>query len=279
MQPKTRALFIAQGFDGIEICGLHGGAHPEHKANADRDDEPSSDRPGCDPRIHFCQYGNQHDGTTTYHNANEASEAGEGHGFEQKLPSDGGTPCAKRFGNTRLAGSLSDGNEHNVHHAHAPDQESDRTQDYYHDNSPFDDVIELLRGLTIGLNEEIVRLVVGNVSPAAQNIANFIYGGVHFAGIGEEANEIFVGRGIELAERVIRKNHAAIFVIHAERAGGPLEDADYEELRAVHVYGFADGVFDVAVEGRGYVFADVSHIVAMAILGIGEKAAGTHGGV
>ena len=103
------------------------------------------------------------------------------------------------------------------------------------------DAVELAHLHFSGFHCEIVFRVVGNVAAAAEDLGDFIDGLIQHVGISLDANPVFVGGGINFLEGVVRDQHAAVLVVFAEAALGPLEHTNYLEIDAVDHDVLADG--------------------------------------
>src|SRR5271155_5312158 len=144
-------LFVAQGFDWVEARGFGGRPDAEDQADADRNREADDDGPGGHHGFQRADHGNQEDDGAADDNADDAAGSGEGHGFEEELPGD-------------VADEQADGTEHHDDEHHAAN-----------------DVVEFLHDFHLGLNREVVRLVVRNFAAAAQNFTELIHGGIELA--------------------------------------------------------------------------------------------------
>ena len=58
-------------------------------------------------------------------NSEHSAKEGQRHRFEQKLKNDREPGCADRFADADLFGALGDGDEHDIHHADAADQQAE----------------------------------------------------------------------------------------------------------------------------------------------------------
>src|SRR5271154_869367 len=212
-------LFVAQGFDWVEARGFGGRPDAEDQADADRNREADDDGPGGHHGFQRADHGNQEDDGAADDNADDAAGSGEGHGFEEELPGDVATARADGFTHTNFASALGDGHQHDVHHAHAADEQADGTEHHDDEHHAANDVVEFLDDFHLGLNREVVRLVVRNFAAAAQNFTELIHGGIELAGICQEAIADLVGCGVQVSKNVIGDGGAAIFIVRAGTLG------------------------------------------------------------
>ena len=105
--------------------------------------------------------------------ADDSARAGEHDGLGQELPDDVAAPRANRFSHADFARALRDRHQHDVHHADAAHQQSDRAD---HGGQQRHRTRDLLNWLATPCAVDMPKLSggVGNVAPAAQHGANFV---------------------------------------------------------------------------------------------------------
>src|SRR5258707_4930352 len=156
-------LFVAEGFDGVELCGLHGGPDAEDEADADADDDAEDRGPNGYTAGPFESQANEQHKTIHKDEGDEASQPCQRHGFEQKLPGDVLAFCADGFADTDLAGAFGNTDEHDVHHADPADEQADGAEENRGDRDFADDVAKFLDLFFGGVDGEIVVGVLGAV--------------------------------------------------------------------------------------------------------------------
>src|ERR1700675_13420 len=273
---RHHGLFVAEGFDGVEAGGLGGGPDAEDQADGDGNGKADDHGPQRHHRLHRGDHGDERNETAAEENADQPAGTREGHGLEEELPGDVAAARADGFADADLLRALGDGDEHDVHHAHAADEQANGAEHDDGEDDALNDVVELLHGLDVGLNEEIVGLGVGHIAAAAQHFADLVHGGIELAGIGLHAHGDFVASGIELEEGIKRNHDAAVFVVGAEAAILLLQNADDQEFRAVHDDFLIHGVFDAREKRGGGVLTEHDDIVAVVVFRVGEEAADLH---
>ncbi len=116
-------LLVAEGFDGVEVGGFPGGVDAEDQADGAGADEgeqhPEHADAGRDEEV------NGQGKSGAEEDADDAADRAEHDGFKGELQQDGLFGCADRFSDADLASALGDGDEHDVHHADAADDEAD----------------------------------------------------------------------------------------------------------------------------------------------------------
>src|ERR1700737_1639032 len=128
--PGQFKLFVAQGFDGVEFGGFHGRPNSKEEANTHADDQTGDGSPHGDAAMPFQGQANQQYQGVDEDERDDAACAGQGHGFQQKLPGYVLALGADGFADANLAGALGDADEHDVHYAHAANQQSAGTEHY-----------------------------------------------------------------------------------------------------------------------------------------------------
>ncbi len=205
--------------------------------------------------------------------AGQSSGGGEHHGFDEELPDDVLAAGADGFADTDLAGALGDADQHDVHHADAADHQPDGSD---HDDGKRDhahDTVEAFNERSRGLEVEVVGLVVGHLAGAAQRHARLVDGHVQLSGKGLDADAVFLGLGIHLAEGPVGNDGARIAVVGAAKTALRfLEDAQYLEVLSADQDVLADGI-DVGKEALGEVFANHHDGHAVLVLRLGKASA------
>src|ERR1700761_9390970 len=135
-------LFVAEGDDGVEAGGAKGGDEAADDADQREDDEGRDHRGGggAEDDVAFV-VGGLVDVGVERHRRDEVAEddgddhadgtghEGENQAFKKELREDVAAACAKGFEDADLAGALCDGDEHDVHDAHAADGEGHGADD------------------------------------------------------------------------------------------------------------------------------------------------------
>ena len=184
---------------------------------------------------------------------------------------------ADGFANADLARALGDGDEHDIHHADAADDEADRGYREHQDEDQAADFLPEFEEIVGREDGEVVGLVVGEAAFTAEEFANFVDGlrnVVGVSGFGEDNVVFFVW--IELAERGDGHVGGVVFGIGA--AGDALalllESADDGEKLAVNRDFLADGGSGRAGEECAHgVVAEEDDGSAMVGVGFVEEAA------
>src|SRR6266851_5842283 len=200
MAPSLMTLFVAEGFDGVELGGFHGRPDAEDETDADADDDASGGGPHGHAAPPLQGHADEQDEAVDEEEGDDAARRGEGHGFEQELPGDVAAARADGFAHANFAGALGDAHEHDVHDAHAANEQADAAEDDGGDVNHHHDVVKLLDFLSGGANREIELAVVGDVATAAQHFGDLVDGLVEHVGIGLDAHVDFVGGGVDFAE-------------------------------------------------------------------------------
>src|SRR5215470_54861 len=235
-------LFVAESFDGIEFGGFDGGPHTEDEANGDADDDSCYCGPDGDDAAP-AQRGADKEHHSVHHNkCQDAAGARQGHGFEQELPGDVAATRADGFANADFASALGDADEHNVHHAHAANQETRSAESDHREVDHRHDAVKFFDFLGGGVDGEIVFSALGYVAAAAQHFRCLVNGLIEQTRISVEAHVHLLGRGTNLRNRAVRNQDAAIFIATAESTLGLFDHADDGERRTINENVFADGM-------------------------------------
>src|SRR5580704_16443070 len=147
-----------------------GRVHAKEEADTHGNGDGEQDRPQRNGRR---QAGNSEIDQQADHAAEQhtdhAPSSGEHDGFGKELPDDVAATRTDGFADTNLAGALSDGHEHDVHHADAADEKADGADNGNEKSYGSGDLAKLIGDLLRARNAEIIRLVVGHTSATAQH--------------------------------------------------------------------------------------------------------------
>ena len=177
--------------------------------------------------------------------ADDAADGAERDGFDQKLDEDVVALGADGFAHADFAGALGDGDQHDVHHADAADDEAYRRYREHEDENQAADFLPELEEIVGSENRKVVRLVVGEAAFAAEKVAHFVDGLVDIIGIaGFGEDDVVFLIWVELAER--GDGHVGGIVFGVGAAGDALalllKNANHGEELAVNGDFLADGV-------------------------------------
>src|SRR5216684_5587518 len=186
--PRGSGLFVAQGFDGVELGGFHSGPDTEDETDVDADDNARGGGPHRHAATPLQGHADEQHEAIDEQEGDDAAYAGKSHGLEQELPGDITAARADRFAHANFAGALGDAHEHDVHDADAADEQTDAAEDDGGDVNHHHDVVKLLDFLSGGANREIELAVVGDVATAAQHFGGLDDGLVEHVGIGLDAH-------------------------------------------------------------------------------------------
>src|SRR5260370_13883934 len=103
--PRGSGLFVAQGFDGVELGGFHGRPDAEDETDADADDDASGGGPHGHAAPPLQGHADEQDEAVDEEEGDDAACCGEGHGFELELPGDVATAGAAGFRHPNFAGA------------------------------------------------------------------------------------------------------------------------------------------------------------------------------
>src|SRR5205814_6625122 len=136
-------LLVAEGFDGVEAGGFHGGPDAEDEADTDADDDAGR----CGPYGHDAgpaeRGANQEHESVDQYEGKDSAGSGERHRFEQELPCYVAAARADGFADTDLACAFGHADEHDVHHADAADEQADGAKHHRRDVNHQHDAVEL----------------------------------------------------------------------------------------------------------------------------------------
>ncbi len=185
---------------------------------------------------------------------------------------------ADRFAQTDFASALGDADEHDIHYAHAADQQSDGAENDHREVHHHHDVVKL-RDFLLGRGDgKIIFAAQGNISAALQNFADLVDGGVQHFRMRLRAHVDLVGIGISFLERAVRDENAAVFIANAETALGFFDHADDLEGGTVDHHVFPDGMA-LGKQNGGDVFPEHDHFLFVKIIAFTDEAAFHRGGV
>src|SRR5208282_2633929 len=212
------------------------------------------------------------------HQSNQAAYTGEGHGLQEELPGNVLALGANGLAQADFAGAFGDADQHDVHHAHAANQQSNRAKHNHRQVHHHHDVVELGDFLLRRVNGEIVFSAEGHVPAPLQDLANLVHGVIQHLGIRLRAHLDFVRIGIGFFEGAVGNENAAVLVAHAEAALGLFDHANDLERSAVDHHVFADGMSLGEQHGRD-VFPQHHHLFLVEIVAFTDEAPFQRGGV
>src|SRR3984957_2995530 len=270
---ETYELFVTKSFDGVEAGRFGRGPNAKDEAYAHGYREADDHGPGRNHRPK-----GTHDGAADQ-NADKSAGAGQRHGFKQKLPGNIFSACADGLADAYFASALGDRDQHDIHHAHAANEQADRAEHHDGKHHAADDVVKLLYNFHLSLNREIIGLVVGHIATTAQDFFDLVHGGIESSRIGEEAVSNFITSRVELHEGEIGNDRPAVFIVGAKTAGGLFENTHDLIGGTIHQNFLTERIINGGEKGFGDIFADDHDIFAVFIFRFGEKTSGFHGGV
>ena len=189
------------------------------------------------------------------------------------MPDDVALARADGFAHPDFASALRDRHQHDVHHAHAADQQPDGADHRNQNRHRSGDLPELVRHLLGAGDVEIIGLVEGNVAAAAQQSADLVFGRRLFARIHKRADEMFVVLRVVLVITAVGNQNVFVRLRVAEElALVPLHFPDYLKGRSVHENCFPHRV----VSGKqrfGQVVPDDRDIHVMGVFRLVEEPA------
>src|SRR4029077_9137749 len=171
---QSHDLLVAQGFDGVEFGGFHGRPNSKEEANTHADDQAGHGSAHRDAPMPLQGQANQQHQAVDKNKRDDSAGARQSHGFQQKLPSYVLALGADGFADTDLAGALSDAAQHDIHSAHAADEQTHGAEHYRSQCYHPDNAVEFLYFLLGGANHETILGVVSNVSTAAEKFRGLI---------------------------------------------------------------------------------------------------------
>ncbi len=111
-----------------------------------------------------------------------------------------------------------------------------------------------------------------HVAAAAKDLGHLVLGPIHFARLDQHADEVVLGLGIGLLERVIGDEDGLVVLVVAQERLEFRERADDFQGVPVHQNGLADGIF-VREESLAHAVADHGHVAAVEVVRFGEETA------
>src|SRR5712691_5438241 len=268
---QIRSL-VAQRFDGIKTRGLDRGPHSENESDGDADGEAGHGRPYRDNGIPIERPADDENEAIHDDQRDDAAHTRQRHGLEQELPDDVAAPRSDGLANSDFAGALGDAHQHDVHYPDTADEQPNGAEDDHRESDHAYDVVELVHGLLRRLDGKIVLIAVMDVAPAAQDVARLVHGLINQRRRKRlDADVVFVGRGIDLAESIVGNQDPAVFIVRARATLGFLQDDNHLESRSVNQDVVANGVACGKHDGRD-VFAEDHHLLAVQVFRLGEKA-------
>src|SRR5208337_4153137 len=212
------------------------------------------------------------------HQSNQTAHAGEGHGLQEELPGDVLALGANGLAQADFAGALGDADEHDVHHAHAADQQPNGAEHNHGQVHHHHDVVKLGDFLLRGGDGKIVFSAEGNVPAPLEDFADLVHGVIQHLGIRLRAHVDFVRVGISLLEGTEGDEHAAVLVAHGEAALGLFDHANNLKRRAVDHHVLADGM-PLGEQHGSDVFPQHHHFLFVEIVAFTDEAPFDGGGV
>ncbi len=207
--------------------------------------------------------------------ADEAAGAAHDDGFDEELSEDVGGFCADGFADADLSGAFNDGDEHDVHHADAADEEGDArnaAEEHGHHGADGGAGAENFRHVAdieviVGIGSEAMAVAEEEGDFGLQGVElGFVFGTEVDLGEVIDAEDLHHGGGVGDDDLVIGVEPSLITF--------GLQDANDAVVDAFDFDGFSDGVGEIVAEeilgGGGSDDGDAGGFVAVLI---GEDAA------
>src|SRR5229473_2590590 len=126
------------------------------------------------------------------HDADGAAQSREGHGFRDELEADIAFAGANGLADADLTRALGHAHEHDVHYAHAADQQSNGADANHQTKNAGHDLGELFACLFRAADAKIVGLIERHTAALAQQPADLVFGNRFHSGKRHRCNEMLV---------------------------------------------------------------------------------------
>src|ERR1700732_856245 len=223
-----RLPLSSKGFDGIELRGSR------CRIDTEEETDGGGDAQREDYRSHRGFYRDrgrglhQIDQAVSHQDADYPAGGREDRGFGHELQQDMFLAGAERAANADFTRAFGDAGQHDVHDDDSADNQeyADQADGYGFERAG--EVVPQFHDRVRSQDGEIVRRIVGEMPPGAQEHARFVFSGAHHFAIGgldEDGDP--VARTMQfLLERVKRHNHEIVLRL-AEGAANGLGDTDH----------------------------------------------------
>src|SRR5947209_1386270 len=258
-------LFITERLDGVEPRGFPRRPRPEDEPDDGRGPEAHADRPqrhvGRDRRETVDEVA----GGLAEDEAGRAADGRQYCGLDEELRQDVDAGGADGLADADLFGALGDGDEHDVHHADAPDEERHAGDGDQHEGGCAGELSVNLQQRLLRGDAEVVGRAEGHPPPPPQYLRHLVDGRLHLVARaradddGEGGVAHLVAR-VELIESAQRDEDEVVARV-AEEGAERLHDADDAEGDGVDLKLLVDGR-QVGEEGARHVLPEHADVDA-----------------
>src|SRR5215213_1053891 len=261
----TPALLVAQSLDGVEARGLPGGPEAEDYADGRRDAYADEYRPerdeGGERRVAVRQEARD----LADYQARQSPQRREHDGLDKELPENVRARRAHGLAYAYLLRALGDGDEHDVHHADAPNHQRDERNGREHEPRRARElVVEVEQGVLRG-DAEVVLLARGNLPAAAQEVCYLVHRRVDvLARVGAYDDEEDDEGRLDVAPVLVearQRDEDRVVARLAEEVPQRLHHADDAEGRPLDLYLLPQRVF-VGEERAHHVLRQNGYVLA-----------------